>query len=122
MTTPPNSGPPAPRITRWTPPITSRLAQCPRAQIRITGQLTQDAEYRVTPYGHALLTVYVGQGPDAMPWKASQQVGPDPLELMAASAKAYQLKRGALVTRTKRLGRGGCQGMGQERPHAVGTG
>ena len=94
----PTLSPQAPHITRWVPPQQPNAAPVLEHQIRVTGRLIQDAEYRMTSHGHALLTVYVGQGPDAMPWRASQRVGPDPLELMTAITKAHQLKKGALVT------------------------
>lgn len=100
MTTPPPPpvGPPAPYIRRWTPPATPTTAPCPQRQIRVTGTLTTDAEYRRTTQGHALLTVYISQGPDAMTWRATQRIEPTAAALMAASAKAHRLRRGQLVT------------------------
>lgn len=64
----------------------------------MTGTLTTDAEYRRTNYGHALLTVYVGQGPNAMPWKATIRIEDTPAALIAASAKAHRMRRGHPVT------------------------
>jgi hypothetical protein len=100
MPTPPPSptGPPAPRITRWQPPPRPSTAPCPARQIRITGTLTTDAEYRRTTHGHALLTVYISQGPDAMTWRATQRIDPTPAALIAASAKAHRMCAGQQVT------------------------
>lgn len=64
----------------------------------MTGTLTMDAEYRRTTQDHAILTVYISQGPDAMPYRATQHLDTHPSTLIAASAKAHRLRRGMLVT------------------------
>lgn len=64
----------------------------------MTGILSQDAEYRVTIRDHALLIVYISQGPDALPWRAVQRIDTNPSALMAAQAKAHRLRAGLTVT------------------------
>lgn len=76
-----------------------RLAPTEAPQIRITGRLAADAQFRLStgprPYGQ--LTLLIGQ-PDDLPVRCTQITGGSEAAITAAKAKAASLPRGTLVT------------------------
>ncbi|MEY8688350.1 MAG: hypothetical protein AB9M53_00540 [Leptothrix sp. (in: b-proteobacteria)] len=68
------------------------------AQIRITGQLLGDAEWRVTSGATVagFIRLLIDQG-NGVPLRVVQAIGTDPTRQMAARAKAHALRRGRTV-------------------------